>query len=66
MAGAQQGSIRGLGQYKVATLNAVIAYYGVSLTTGYYFTFHLGNGGIGLNGLWYGMFTGQLVLCILN
>lgn len=48
-------------------MNALFSYYGVALTLGYLFTFKLGNDGhgIGLNGVWYGMFSGQLVLCLI-
>jgi Na+-driven multidrug efflux pump len=59
-----QGIVRGLGQVRTAAVNALISYYGVSVPMGYIFTFVLG-GGIGLNGLWYGMFSGQLLLCII-
>jgi Na+-driven multidrug efflux pump len=62
--------VRGVGRVGTASLNALISYYGVSVPAGYLFTFVLGGGragkpGMGLHGLWYGMFSGQLLLCII-
>ena len=61
--------MRALGErhLKAASWNCLISYYGFALPLGYYFTFHLGNDGkgLGLDGLWYGMFSGQFVLVTL-
>lgn len=43
----------------------MVSYYAVSVPMGYFYTFVVGGTGLGLNGLWYGMFTGQFVLCLL-
>lgn len=62
-----QGTMRGLGNLQAASLICAIAYYGFAIPLGYIFTFIVGNDGKGwgLNGLWYGMFSGQFVLVVL-
>jgi MATE family multidrug resistance protein len=69
MQACQQGIMRALGKkhLKAASLNCLISYYGFALPIGYLLTFHIGNDGkgLGLEGLWYGMFTGQFVLVCL-
>jgi Na+-driven multidrug efflux pump len=67
MQATQQGIVRGLGHLKAASYIAFVSYYGFAIPLGYIFTFMIGNNGngIGLPGLWYGMFSGQLVLVSL-
>ena len=50
-----------------ASINALISYYGFAIPLALLFTFFLGNGGkgLGLNGVWYGMFSGQLFLVLV-
>ncbi len=54
--------MRGLGQVGTATVNALVSYYGFALPLAFLYTFVMGGG---LDGLWYGIFSGQLILCII-
>eukprot|EP00347_Sterkiella_histriomuscorum_P011508 403372185 len=66
----QQGIMRGLGKVGLATFSVLTSYYVFTLPLGYIFAFHVGENhetgkGMGINGLWLGMFLGQLVLCAM-
>lgn len=67
--------MRGLGKVSLCTGIALISYYGVSLPFGYIFAFLVGthstlsensqqitHNGMGLFGIWLGMYLGQAVL----
>lgn len=60
--------MRGLGKVGLTTVTVLISYYVFTLPLGYIFAFHVGENdetgkGMGINGLWLGMFIGQGVLC---
>ncbi|CDW87432.1 multidrug resistance [Stylonychia lemnae] len=66
----QQGIMRGLGKVGLTSLTVLISYYGFTLPLGYVFAFHVGQNtetgkGMGINGLWFGMFIGQGILCTI-
>jgi multidrug resistance protein, MATE family len=62
MQAAQQGIMRGLGQVYPAAIIAFISYYIFAMPLAWTFSFPTG---LGLNGLWLGMYSGQFVLCSL-
>ena len=62
--------MRGLGKVGLTSLTVLVSYYGVTLPLAYVFSFHVGTNsetgnGMGINGLWLGMFCGQAVLVSL-
>jgi MATE family multidrug resistance protein len=62
MQAAQQGIMRGLSEVTPAAIIAFISYYIFAMPLAWVFSFSVG---LGLNGLWLGMYSGQVVLCSL-
>ena len=54
--------MRGLGQLNPAAFIAFTSYYIFAMPLAWIFAYPAG---LGLNGLWLGMYSGQLVLCAL-
>lgn len=57
------GVLRGAGKVHLAGFSNIAAYYGVGMTTAWYFCFVRG---MGLFGLWTGMLTGSAVLLLMQ
>jgi len=57
------GILRGAGKVHLAGISNVLAYYGVGMTSAWYFCFKMN---LGLFGLWAGLITGSAVLLLLQ
>lgn len=56
------GCLRGIGDIRIPTCIALVAYWVIGLPVGYYFAFNLNQG---VEGIWYGLFLGLSVAAIL-